>query len=151
MKRILIVSMLLPLFVFSLRGQDKTAKSEERVSNPNAIATFQSTEHDYGDIVYDGDGLCTFVFTNTGTEPLMLTNVKASCGCTAPKWSRDPIKPGEKGEIEVKYNTRIAGSFNKTVTVQTNGEPMQVILRIKGRVLPQETTPSPAEVDVKKK
>lgn len=78
---------------FTLPAQE--IKVEE--NHPKAVITFDKVEYDYGEIEYDGNGECSFEFTNTGTEALVITNVLASCGCTVPKWSKDPIKPGEKG------------------------------------------------------
>ncbi len=115
---------------FTLPAQE--IKVEE--NHPKAVITFDKVEYDYGEIEYDGNGECSFEFTNTGTEALVITNVLASCGCTVPKWSKDPIKPKEKGTITVKYNTSIPGNFSKSIRVFSNGEPGQVYLRIKGMV-----------------
>lgn len=115
------------------------AQENSAETKPITTIVFDKVEYVYGDIEYGGDGQCVFTFTNTGNEPLVLTNVRASCGCTAPSWPKDPIKPGEKGEIKVKYNTNIPGSFSKTITVTCNGNPLQTMLRIKGRVLPKQT------------
>ena len=77
----------------------------------------------------------TFTFKNTGTEPLVLTRVKASCGCTTPKWSQEPIQPGEEGFIDVSFNsTGKVGIQNKTVTVTGNFDKLNKILRISGEV-----------------
>ncbi|MDA3819434.1 MAG: DUF1573 domain-containing protein [Candidatus Delongbacteria bacterium] len=95
---------------------------------------FEKTTHDYGTIQKDADGNCEFKFTNTGEKPLMLSNVRASCGCTVPTWPRKPIQPGETGVIKVKYNTARVGSFNKSITVSSNAVNKRVVLRIKGTV-----------------
>lgn len=99
--------------------------------------TFSKEVHDYGNIKYDGDPNCTFEFTNTGNEPLIISNAKGSCGCTVPKWPKEPIAPGAKGSIEVKYDTKRSGPINKSVTISSNAlnEPEKVI-RIKGEVGP---------------
>ncbi|MDZ7740844.1 MAG: DUF1573 domain-containing protein [Bacteroidota bacterium] len=76
-----------------------------------------------------------FTFTNKGQKPLVLSNVRASCGCTVPQWPREPVAPGEKGEIKVKYNTNRPGSFNKSITVNSNAANSMVRLRIKGQVV----------------
>ncbi len=80
-----------------------------------------------------------FNFTNTGSKPLYVTNVRASCGCTATDYTKDPIKPGEKGFVKVTYNPRNRpGKFNKSVTVTTNTEKPTTILRIQGEVIKRE-------------
>jgi hypothetical protein len=83
----------------------------------------------------------TFTFKNTGTSPLILNSVKASCGCTTPKWTRDPIAPNGSGEITVSYNPKNRpGAFNKTVTVGSNAENATVVLTISGSVEQREKT-----------
>ncbi len=99
--------------------------------------TFTSLEHDYGTVEYSANGTCEFEFTNSGKEVLTLTNVQASCGCTTPDWSREPIKPGNKGKITVKYNTMIPGTFQKQIRVYSNATTSPVVLTIKGVVNPQ--------------
>ena len=98
---------------------------------------FAKETHDYGTIKYAADGSCTFEFKNTGNEPLIISNAKGSCGCTVPEWPKEPIAPGAKGKITVKYDTKRPGAINKSVTITSNAanEPTKVI-RIKGNVLP---------------
>lgn len=95
---------------------------------------FEKMVHDYGTIEQGGDGNCEFKFTNKGKLPLVLSNVKASCGCTVPEWPKEPILPGKNGSIKVKYNTANIGSFGKTITVSSNAINSSVILTIKGIV-----------------
>jgi hypothetical protein len=95
---------------------------------------FNKLVHDYGTIERGGDGNCEFVFTNKGYAPLVLNNVRASCGCTVPKWPREPISPGGQGIIKVQYNTRIPGAFNKSITVNSSASNSTVRLTIKGQV-----------------
>jgi hypothetical protein len=98
---------------------------------------FSKETHDYGTVKYGADGACTFEFKNTGNEPLIISNAKGSCGCTVPDWPKEPIAPGAKGTITVKYDTKRPGAINKSVTITSNAvnEPTKVI-RIKGNVLP---------------
>ena len=105
---------------------------------------FKKETHDYGNVKYGGDGACTFEFTNTGNAPLIISNAKGSCGCTVPSWPKEPIAPGAKGQITVKYDTKRAGAINKSVTITSNAinEPTKVI-RIKGTVMPAPETGSP--------
>lgn len=104
--------------------------------------TFEEVVHDYGSFK-EAAGIQTtsFKFTNTGTAPLVLSNVRTSCGCTTPKWTREPVAPGKEGEIQVSYNPKNRpGTFNKTVTISSNAENSSVILRIKGTVAQREKT-----------
>ena len=82
-----------------------------------------------------------FKFKNTGDKPLMITNAKGSCGCTVPQWPREPIAPGQSGEIKVSYDTKRVGNFAKSVTLTTNvPENPTVVLRIRGIV--KDTAPA---------
>ncbi len=100
--------------------------------------SFDKLEHDYGTI-YEGDnGTCEFQFKNTGKEPLILSNVYSSCGCTVPTWPREAIMPGKTAVIGVKYNTSRIGVINKKITVISNAEESpRVELLIKGLVKPK--------------
>ena len=116
--------------------KNKSANTAQTVQSPSQDSIiFDKLEHDYGTIEKGGDGNCVFTFTNQGQKPLLLSNVRASCGCTVPQWPREPIAPGEQGEIKVKYNTNIAGTFNKSITVNSNAANSIVRLRIKGQVV----------------
>ncbi len=114
-------------------------------SNPNAPEIkFEQKTIDYGTIDQGADGNREFVFTNTGKEPLIITNAKGSCGCTVPTWPREPIAPGETGVIKVKYDTKRVGPFTKTVTLSSNAKTPTEVLHIKGVVKKEEpvkTTP----------
>ena len=97
--------------------------------------SFNKSTHDYGKIEQGANGECIFVFTNNGTKPLKITNAKGSCGCTVPEWPRAPISPGEKGVIDVKFNSKgKKGKQNKRVTLTTNMVPSQQVLIVKGQV-----------------
>ena len=101
---------------------------------------FSEKVHDFGEIEHGGNGTTEFVFKNTGDAPLILSNVRSSCGCTVPKWSKEPVKEGEEGTIIVKYDTRRVGSFSKSITVTANTTPPSVVLQIKGKVQPAPAT-----------
>lgn len=77
-----------------------------------------------------------FEFTNTGKEPVLITQVKAACGCTTPNYSTAPVKPGEKGLVKAVYNAAAAGAFTKNVTVNLSSDPNPVILTLSGTVVP---------------
>lgn len=102
-----------------------------------AIAAFDAQTFDFGKIPQGTPATHEFKFTNTGTVPLIITNVQASCGCTTPDWSRDPILPGGRGFIKATYSAASPGNFNKTVTVTANVTGGTVQLMIKGEVLTQ--------------
>jgi hypothetical protein len=105
--------------------------------------TFLKMEHDFGKIKYSGDGSTEFEFKNTGKDPLVITNVKSSCGCTVPVWPKEPIEKGKKGTIKVNYDTKRQGKFQKTITVVSNASNPNVVLTIKGEV----DQPSPEEME----
>jgi hypothetical protein len=112
-----------------------TSGDNENISNVNGPGIeFNKTEYDFGKIPYQGNAMYEFKFKNTGNEPLVLNNVKSTCGCTVPDWPKEPIGPGETAKIQVKYNTRITGSFAKGITVYSNADQPTVQLRIKGEV-----------------
>jgi hypothetical protein len=97
---------------------------------------FEKLVHDFGKIPVQGDASCEFVYTNTGNIPLLLTNVKTSCGCTAPEWTKEPVLPGEKGVIKVKYTTvHRPNPINKSITVLSNADNPSIILKITGEVV----------------
>ena len=105
----------------------ETAKTSASINFENEII-------DYGTIIQNSDGLRIFTFTNTGNAPLIISEVKTSCGCTVPTYSKEAILPGETGEINIKYDTKRLGSFNKTITVLSNANLSRKTLKIKGTI-----------------
>lgn len=95
---------------------------------------FEKTVHDFGKLKQHGDASTEFKFTNTGSEPLIISNAKGSCGCTVPEWPREPIQPGETSSIKVKYDSKRLGPINKSVTITSNGSEQPKVLRIKGNI-----------------
>ncbi|NJX16588.1 DUF1573 domain-containing protein [Tamlana crocina] len=114
--------------------------------NAQAKIEFKTETIDYGTIEKGANGVRTFEFTNTGNEPLIISKVTSSCGCTIPKKPEDPILPGKTGEIEVKYDTNRVNPIRKTITVISNAETPTVALKIKGEVI----APSKASILDKK-
>jgi len=112
--------------------------AQENQNSTNDSIVFEKIIHDYGKIFQGSEGICNFKFTNKGKMPLFLSNVRASCGCTVPEWPKEPIAPGKDGVIKVKYNTNSPGSFNKSITVNSNAKNSTVILQIKGNVIIKE-------------
>lgn len=100
-----------------------------------AIFNFETEVIDYGTVLQNSDGVRQFTFTNTGDAPLVITEIKTSCGCTVPSYSKAPILPGETGQLDIKYDTRRLGAFTKTVTVISNAESGNKILKIKGNII----------------
>ncbi|MBQ3580292.1 MAG: DUF1573 domain-containing protein [Bacteroidales bacterium] len=130
MKKLFLLSLVAVLTFGVAKAQDA---QPENVSG--AKISFTEMEHNYGTIQKGGDGACEFKFTNTGNEPLILSNVKASCGCTVPIWPKEPVMPGKSQTIQVKYNTNNVGGFNKTITVTSNAvDNPRLVLKIKGTV-----------------
>lgn len=113
------------------------ATSNNTVSKGNKIAVikFETEVIDYGTIEQHSDGARLFTFTNEGDAPLLITNVKTSCGCTVPSYSKVPILPGKTGELNIKYDTKRLGAFTKTITVISNAEGGNKILKIKGNIV----------------
>lgn len=132
MKKLLYLSVLLFLTVFTAWGQ--------------ANIEFDKTLHDFGK-VNEGDGPASydFTFTNTGTAPLIIQDVKTTCGCTTPEWTKQPIRPGATGFIKVSYDVKgRPGPIDKTITVYSNAKQSPTNLRINGDVTPVERHPSEA-------
>jgi hypothetical protein len=100
----------------------------------NPKIKFEKTTHDFGELDKGDKAEYTFQFTNVSEEPLKLTRVKASCGCTTPAWTNTPVEPGGTGEIKVSYNTQRIGGFSKTVTVTYEQGERPLVLYIKGKV-----------------
>lgn len=117
--------------------------------------TFDKTTYDYGMIKPGSDGTRFFTVTNTGDKPLIISNVKPSCGCTTPEFSQDPILPGKSAKIKVGYNTANAAPFNKMIEVFSN-DPVnsRSVIYIKGDVNANAPDPkplTPAELKEKEK
>ncbi|MCK9613559.1 MAG: DUF1573 domain-containing protein [Bacteroidales bacterium] len=128
-------SKLIGLLLFFLVAIINTYGQSNENNTSLAEIKFDKTEHDYGTIKKGADGSCEFTFKNTGKEPLILSNVKSSCGCTVPTWPKDPILPGQTGAIKVVYDTKRVGTISKTITVISNAETGTVTLSIKGNVI----------------
>jgi hypothetical protein len=95
--------------------------------------TWQKTTHDFGKVLQNKPVSYEFEFTNTGDAPIVIASVQASCGCTTPSYTQEPIAPGKSGKITVQYNAATLGVFNKTVTITANVD-QPITLTIKGEV-----------------
>ncbi len=133
--------LILPIAMFLSIAFAGNMKAQEIAADPNApIITFQVDTIDYGTIPHNADGYRSFKFTNTGKEPLMIKETHGSCGCTVPTAPKEPIQPGQSGEIKVHYATDRIGQFFKNVTVTSNASNFSKIVYIKGNVLPDPAT-----------
>lgn len=122
MKKIVLV-LFIGMLGLSVTAQENAAKIE-----------FKTETVDYGEIEKGSNGVRVFEFTNTGSTPLIVSNVKSSCGCTIPKKPKDPILPGKTGVIEVKYDTNRVGPIRKAITVTSNADTPTKVLKIKGTI-----------------
>lgn len=135
MKKFLVFSAAL-LFSVQLFAQEAD-KQAEPVNGPQIVFTVNS--HDFGDIEQGEKVNYVFEFENSGTEPLILSNVLTTCGCTATSWPREPIAPGEAGKIAVSFNSAgKMGKQNKVVTVVSNAVNAQERVKIITNVLPKK-------------
>jgi hypothetical protein len=130
------------LSIFLISVAACSEKSGEKTEKKAARIDFKETGHDFGKIQFGGDGSYEFVFKNTGKSPLILDNVKSTCGCTVPEWPREPVAASGSGFIRVIYDTHRAGAFSKTLVVFSNASNSPVRLFIKGEVLPYEKSPA---------
>lgn len=129
MMKNLVTLLVVGMVSLGIMAQNKVAKIE-----------FKTDIIDYGTIEKGANGLRVFEFTNTGNAPLVISDIKSTCGCTIPKKPKGPIMPGESGEIGVKYNTNIVNPIRRTITVISNADTPNVALKIKGLVIDPSKT-----------
>jgi hypothetical protein len=139
MKKVIITLSILACTGLSVMAQiaPATTTSEQQPAASVSLAEikFDTEYHDFGTVPYGGNGTHEFKFTNTGKEPLIISDAQGSCGCTVPTYPKNvPIKPGETQVIKVTYDTKRPGNFTKTVTVNSNAKTAQKVLTIKGVV-----------------
>lgn len=139
---IIIVIAILFIGVFGIAASASGLFSKDDVKKENQPPTIKDQitineeEHDFGIVSENGGPVSTdFIVKNNMNEPILINKVRASCGCTTPKWTKEPIAPGKTGKITVTYNPQgRPGSFSKTVTIMTSGNPERIVTRIKGVV-----------------
>lgn len=144
MKKGILLLGVLTAMVFTSCKEDATSKvKEENVEVAAArdaqateypVMTFDETEYDFGTIDKGNPVEHKFTFTNTGKAPLVIVDAKSSCGCTVPEYSRNPVAPGEKGELLVKYNASGTNAVTKSITITANTEKGKELLKIKAFV-----------------
>jgi hypothetical protein len=104
-------------------------------AGPTTSITFEESEFNFGTVDAGAIVEHTYAFTNTGSEPLVISNAKGSCGCTVPDWPKEPVMPGQTGEIRVKFDSKNKNKAQKKkVTITANTEPAQTFLYISGEV-----------------
>ncbi|HEY5687573.1 MAG TPA: DUF1573 domain-containing protein [Yeosuana sp.] len=150
MKKVILGLVALSLLVFTSCKEDVTKKIDEKNvvvaaqrdanSSKFPVITFDKMEHDFGEIEAKTPVETEFNYTNTGDAPLVITDIKSSCGCTVPQdWSREPLAPGTSGKFSVKFNGSGANKVTKTITVTANTEKGSEVVKITAFVKPEPT------------
>ncbi|MBD0823906.1 MULTISPECIES: DUF1573 domain-containing protein [Aestuariibaculum] len=148
MKKLILGLSALSLIAFTSCKENAAKKIEEAnviaAAERDAVASkfpkieFNETEHDFGEIEKGTPVETTFTYKNVGEAPLVITDIKSSCGCTVPKdWSREPLAPGKSAEFSVKFNGSGANKISKTITVTANTEKGSEIVKITAFVKPE--------------
>lgn len=135
--------MLVCFAAFAFISQAQTTAA----TKPAEPLQVKETAYNFGKIQQGRPVTHNFEVINTGKEPLMLENVQASCGCTTPEWTKDPIQPGASSIVKVGYNAASEGAFNKTITIQYNSNQTKV-LTISGTVFKGPTTSAPVNASL---
>jgi hypothetical protein len=122
-----------------IKSTDDSASGTEAMMDALPTIAFAEEFHDFGE-VQEGEVVeHTFTFTNEGEGPLIISNAQGSCGCTVPDWPRQPIAPGQKGQIKVSFvSTGRAGRQDKRVTLTTNAVPQSKVLNITSTVISKD-------------
>ncbi len=125
-------------------NEENVAVAAERDANSSKfpVLTFDKSAHDFGEIEAKQNVETVFAYTNTGDAPLVITDIKSSCGCTVPQdWSKEPLNPGDKGQFTVKFNGSGANKVSKTVTITANTESGKEKVNITAFVKPDPNAP----------
>lgn len=123
-------------------AQNAAVTSSTKAPAKEKNFTWNERSHDFGTIPQGTPAPVTFTVTNNGTEPIIMTQAKSSCGCTVAEYTKEPIKPNEKGIVKATYNAAHPGNFTKTVTVSFDGYTTPDVLTIKGVVEAKAPAPS---------
>ncbi len=120
--------------------QEQVMETSTQEDIPTTTIKFDETLYNFGEVT-DGDVVShTYTFTNNGDSDLIISDAKASCGCTVPTFTKEPVKPGEKGEIQVKFNSaNRVGNQEKTITVTANTTPPMTQVKLRGVVKPKNS------------
>lgn len=153
MKKIILSVVMVSAIIFSgtMKAQNQPVKAEpaqntaQAVNPDKAIASYETTVIDMGDIPQGIPKVAEYKLTNTGKEPLLIGTAKASCGCTNLKYSTEPVMPGKSTIVSATFNAAAVGGFSKTITVTTNADDKPVVLMFKGKVLAPAAPAAPTE------
>ncbi|WP_223034008.1 DUF1573 domain-containing protein [Hanstruepera marina] len=159
MKKIILGLSALCMIAFTSCKEDATQKIDEKNvaeaaerdanSSKFPVITFDKTEHDFGEIEAKTAVETVFSYTNTGDAPLVITDIKSSCGCTVPQdWSKEPLAPGDSGSFTVKFNGSGKNKVSKTVTVTANTEKGKETVKITAFVKPDPDAVTPAKATI---
>ena len=159
MKKVILGLSALCLVAFTSCKEDATAKvKSENVTQAAErdaatvefpVLTFDKLEHDFGEIENGTPVETVFSYTNTGKAPLVITDIKSSCGCTVPQdWSKEPLAPGDSGKFTVKFNGSGKNKVSKTVTVTANTEKGKETVKITAFVKPDPNAVTPAKAAI---
>ena len=140
MKNLFLVCFLVFGIAAFANAQSETVPAVDKTEVPadGPVMTFDKMVCDFGEIEQNSDRDRFIKFTNTGTEPLVISNARGSCGCTVPVWPKEPIMPGESSEIKISYATNRLGKINKTVTLTTNEGGKPHVIKVIGMVNKKE-------------
>jgi len=148
--KIIICIVVLPVFFWSCSSDKEedehistgivtnpvTASGEAVHDNSLPVVAFNTTDRDFGIVIQGEKVTHTFKYKNTGGTDLVISSASASCGCTVPKWSKEPLSPGKEGEVEVIFDSSgRSGKQHKTITLLTNAQPNKVVLTITCEVI----------------
>tara|TARA_Y100000385_G_scaffold291967_1_gene374825 strand:+ start:7419 stop:7889 length:471 start_codon:yes stop_codon:yes gene_type:complete len=125
-------------------NQQNVTKAAERDSQAIVFpsVSFDKTEHDFGQIMNGTPVETTFSYTNSGRSPLVVTDIKSTCGCTVPQgWSKEPLMPGASSQFTVKFNGKGANKISKTITMTTNTETGKEQVKISAFIMPDPNAP----------
>ncbi|HVM86631.1 MAG TPA: DUF1573 domain-containing protein [Puia sp.] len=148
LKRSIILFACLFAISSAVEAQNSSASiTDANTAKNNDVLLLKEPKHDFGKIPQGRPATYVFEIVNTGTEPLILENVQASCGCTTPEWSKAPIAAGSTAPIKVGYNAYAEGHFNKTVTI-FYGNHQTKTLMITGEVYKSPVTSAPENSSV---
>lgn len=131
----------------SMKNNPNVQKNDPIVDNrPKTVMVFDEYDYDFGDVEQNTENEHIFKFHNDGQEPLVITDAKGSCGCTVPEYPKEPIPPGESGEIKVVYSSgNQQNKQTKSVTITANTDPGTTVLKINANVLSGEVSASTGE------
>ena len=156
MKKISLIFLITPLlFLNSCKDKavDKINKENVQMATERdsqivfPSISFDKTLHDFGEITNGTPVETIFSYTNSGRSPLVVTDIKSTCGCTVPQgWSKSPLMPGESSQFSVKFNGKGANKVSKTITLTTNTENGREQVRITAFVKPDPNAPSPSAI-----